>query len=97
MMHVLPLRPNAQGADGGAVVAHHDISDWIGAADATQLALLPVRRHRLGADQLEVEGSGLGLSIARATANAMDGLLEARSELGMGSTFTLRLPLAAGD
>jgi two-component system CheB/CheR fusion protein len=42
LMHVLPLQPNARGGDGGAVVAHHDISDWIGAAGAAQLTLLPV-------------------------------------------------------
>ncbi|MCC3466537.1 MAG: two-component sensor histidine kinase, partial [Microcoleus sp. PH2017_06_SFM_O_A] len=38
-------------------------------------------------------GSGLGLAIARAIARAHRGSLSARSELGCGSTFVLRLPL----
>jgi PAS domain S-box-containing protein len=39
-------------------------------------------------------GSGLGLAIARDLARRMDGDVVARSELGVGSTFTITLPLA---
>ncbi|NEO29994.1 MAG: HAMP domain-containing histidine kinase [Symploca sp. SIO3C6] len=39
------------------------------------------------------EGSGLGLSIVRAIAQAHGGRVELTSTLGMGSTFTLILPL----
>lgn len=39
-------------------------------------------------------GTGLGLSIARTFARAMGGDLEASSELGQGSRFTLTLPLS---
>ncbi|MFX8907074.1 ATP-binding protein, partial [Acinetobacter baumannii] len=38
-------------------------------------------------------GPGLGLSIAQGLARTMGGQIEARSELGVGSSFTLRLPL----
>lgn len=40
-------------------------------------------------------GAGLGLSISRRLARAMGGSLTAVSEIGKGSTFTLRLPLSS--
>jgi signal transduction histidine kinase len=42
-------------------------------------------------------GTGLGLAISRSIAEAMDGSLTAKSVVGEGSTFTLRLPLAESD
>ncbi|WGM37886.1 ATP-binding protein [Caulobacter sp. NIBR1757] len=42
-------------------------------------------------------GSGLGLSISRALAETMGGALSASSTPGVGSTFTLTVPLARGQ
>ena len=52
----------------------------------TQVDASPRRRY---------EGSGLGLSLCKRLAEMMGGSLGVRSQLGRGSTFTLRLPVSA--
>ena len=49
-----------------------------------------------GAMGRKLGGVGIGLSISARLAHAMGGELSVRSEVGAGSTFTLRLPAAAG-
>lgn len=60
-----------------------------------QQALLFQPFNRLGAEQRRVEGTGLGLVIARELAASMNGELQVQSEPGQGCTFTLRLPAGA--
>jgi len=50
--------------------------------------------ERLGAEQTAVEGTGIGLPLARALTEAMGGRLTASSVLGQGSAFTVSLPRA---
>src|SRR5919198_223073 len=44
--------------------------------------------------ELQIPGTGLGLYICRVIAEAHEGSLSVRSELGRGSTFTFEVPLA---
>jgi signal transduction histidine kinase/ActR/RegA family two-component response regulator len=48
--------------------------------------------ERLGAEQTAIEGTGIGLPLARAFAEAMHGSLTAASIPGEGTTFTITLP-----
>jgi hypothetical protein len=43
------------------------------------------------------EGSGLGLAICRRLSTALNGTLDVNSQVGVGSTFTLSLPLPVAD
>jgi PAS domain S-box-containing protein len=47
--------------------------------------------NRLGAERTRVEGTGIGLVIARRLTETMGGVLQVSSEPGAGSVFTLRL------
>jgi PAS domain S-box-containing protein len=59
-----------------------------------QLARLFVPFDRLGAEQTDVEGTGIGLALSRRLAEAMGGRLEATSAPDQGATFTVELPVA---
>jgi signal transduction histidine kinase len=74
---------------GLAVVS---VRDWGPGIPAAELPNLFDRFHRADADA--GRGHGLGLYIANALARLHGGSLTAKSTLGEGSTFSVRLPLA---
>jgi CheY-like chemotaxis protein/anti-sigma regulatory factor (Ser/Thr protein kinase) len=59
-----------------------------------QLAALFQPYNRLGREGSGIEGTGIGLVISRGLTGLMGGTLQASSEAGVGSIFTLRLPAA---
>jgi signal transduction histidine kinase len=74
--------------DGGVALA---VSDTGVGISEDQMPLVFERFYRADSARAE-EGVGLGLSIARQIAEAHGGTIEARSKLGVGSTFVLLLP-----
>jgi two-component system OmpR family sensor kinase len=73
-------------ADGVARVSVSDIGGGIPDADRQRIFEPGVRLGR-------AEGSGLGLSVARAIAEAHGGTLTVASRPGEGATFTLSVPM----
>jgi signal transduction histidine kinase/ActR/RegA family two-component response regulator len=80
----------AEGDDQVKLVVK-DAGPGIPAADLERI-FIPF--ERLGAEQTGIEGTGIGLPLARALAHAMGGQLTASSVPGKGSAFSVVLPSA---
>jgi signal transduction histidine kinase/ActR/RegA family two-component response regulator len=78
-------------SDGQVSLAVVDTGPGMSAADLDRI-FDPF--ERLGAEQTAIEGTGIGLPLARAFAEAMGGQLTAASTPGEGSVFTVTLPRA---
>ena len=86
------VRVEVGSADGSAVLTVDDTGVGISSRDLPRIferfyRVDPARSRQTG-------GTGLGLSIARHVVEGHGGKIEARSELGRGSTFRITLPLA---
>jgi PAS domain S-box-containing protein len=51
---------------------------------------------RLGEEDSDIEGTGIGLSVAKHLITKMDGRIDVHSEFGFGTTFTVAVPLSDG-
>lgn len=81
--------------DHHALVKVQDSGIGISAADQSRVF---DRFYRVNSDRSRATGgSGLGLAIAQAIAKTHQGSIQVQSELGKGSSFTLRLPLLKGN
>jgi PAS domain S-box-containing protein len=93
------VKYNRDGGEVRVVATRHDpasvrieVTDTgIGIA-ADDLARAFAAFERLGAETTDVEGTGLGLALARRLIEAMGGTIGVDSEVGRGSTFWLDLP-----
>ncbi|MBF2050756.1 MAG: two-component sensor histidine kinase [Elainella sp. C42_A2020_010] len=81
--------------DHHALVKVQDTGIGISAAD--QMRIFD-RFYRVNYDRSRTTGgSGLGLAIAQAIVNAHQGNIQVQSEIGKGSSFTVRLPWLKGN
>jgi len=65
----------------------------IGIRDEDQRSMFDSFSRADGSASRRASGSGLGLALCRELTGLMGGTIEVRSEHGVGSTFTVRLPL----
>ena len=72
---------------------HVCVSDTGPGIPADKLEQLFQPFNRLGAENGAIEGTGIGLTITRQIAELMGGTVTVESELGVGSTFVIDLPL----
>jgi PAS domain S-box-containing protein len=91
-------RPNGQVVVESTVVGERvelRVHDTGRGMQPEQLAHLFEPFNRLGAGSFGIEGTGIGLTIARAMVHAMDGSITASSEPDRGTVFEVTLPVCA--
>lgn len=88
---VVELRQDTGPGKGGVILSVRDTGVGI---PAERMAELFQPFNRLGRETSAVPGTGIGLTVSRRLAEAMQGRLEATSREGEGSCFTVHLPLA---
>jgi signal transduction histidine kinase len=88
---VCEARPSPDGKSAELVVT----DTGIGIAPEDHETIFEQFRQLDGSNAREYEGTGLGLALVRQFVEAMAGRVTVQSELGKGSTFTVRLPLSA--
>jgi PAS domain S-box-containing protein len=84
---------NASGTDNAVRISVIDTGHGIRPEDIGRL-FSPF--ERIGAENTEIEGSGLGLSLVKKLVTSMKGEVGVASTHGKGSTFWIDLPLAEG-
>ncbi|MDO9314829.1 MAG: ATP-binding protein [Burkholderiaceae bacterium] len=81
----------------GASKVQISIEDTGMGMSVSQLDQLFQPFNRVGAEKTQIEGTGLGLVIARELTQGMGGTIEVTSTPNTGSCFTVKLPLAKGS
>jgi signal transduction histidine kinase len=84
---------DAKNHQGEVQISVQDRGPGISASELAQI-FKPFYRSP-GAVDAQIHGTGLGLAVANRIAEAMGGRLTVESEVGVGSTFTLHLPVTS--
>jgi signal transduction histidine kinase len=91
----LPVRLIAgiETSDDGELLRFDVIDRGVGIAREESQAIFERFHQTEAASTRQAEGTGLGLYITKKLVEAMEGSISVESEVGRGSTFTVRLPL----
>jgi two-component system, OmpR family, sensor histidine kinase KdpD len=92
-----PDQPITIQAEAKDSFAHVSIADRGPGIDDMELNLIFDKFYRGRDQRYRVQGTGMGLPIAKAIVEAHGGTIGVVSQLGRGSVFTFTLPLARGD
>ena len=87
----------SRSSDGGAEIVVSDTGVGIPASDLSHLfepffTGFNVEHHSSGQFEYGRQGLGLGLSVVKAFVEMHGGTLNVQSEMGKGTTFTMKLP-----
>ena len=93
-LHIDTSGPGQAAADTGSWVVFSVTDTGIGIGRDNLGSIFSAFQQADGTTSRRYGGTGLGLAICREVAARLGGEVTVRSELGVGSTFSLRLPLA---
>ena len=87
-----PVRITAEGGDGAIAVS---VSDRGPGIDSFEQSLIFDKFYRGRGHRSTIQGTGMGLAIAKAIVEAHGGTINVTSQLGQGSVFSFALPVRA--
>ena len=89
---------NAPGNDGHHIIVRYRISDTgIGMSEEFQTRIFDEFSQENGGARTSYKGTGLGMAIAKQYVDLMGGKIEVSSRQGVGSTFTVEIPLLIAE
>ena len=89
---------NAPGNDENHIIVRYRISDTgIGMSEEFQTRIFDEFSQENGGARTSYKGAGLGMAIAKQYVNLMGGKIEVSSRQGVGSAFTVEIPLLIAE